>query len=92
MIYKLSFEGGRIDWCTAESFLHLIKSYDQEYDLPIQEIESIDEISEEEAKVIMVRNADFDEDNSDDMPEELSLYDLGGKSDDFMLIASSEFD
>jgi hypothetical protein len=90
MIYKLKFDDGRIDWCSAKDQLHLLKSYDAENDLPIQEIESIDEISDEEAKTIMVKNTEFDEDNPDVMPEELCLYDLSN-GDDFAIIASTEF-
>ncbi|AXP79205.1 hypothetical protein CJ739_105 [Mariniflexile rhizosphaerae] len=90
MIFKLTFDDGRIEWCTAKDQLHLLKSYDADFDLPIQEIESIDHISDEEAKTIMVRNIEFDEDNPDDMPEEICLYDLS-VGEDFVLIASTEF-
>ena len=91
MIFKLTFDDGRIDWCTAKDQLHLLKSYDADFDLPIQEIESIDQISDEEAKSIMVRNTEFDEDNPDDMPEQICLYDLS-VGEDFAIIASTEFD
>lgn len=90
MIYKISFDEGRIDWCTAKDFLHLIKSYDADFDLPIQEIEKLEEISDEEAKTIMVRNTEFDEDDPDDM-EEICLYDLS-VGEDFAIIASTEFE
>ncbi len=91
MIYKLTFEDGRIDWCTAKDQLHLLKSYDADFDLSLQELESIDEISEEEAKTIMVSNTEFDEDNPVDMPEQLSIWELA-VGDDFCIIASTEFD
>ena len=91
MIYKLSFDDDRIDWCTAKDFLHLIKSYDAEFDLPLQELAKLEEISDEEAKTIMVRNTEFDEDNPDDMPEEICLYDLS-VGEDFAIIASTEFE
>lgn len=90
MIYKLTFDDGRIDWCTAKNQLHLLKSYDKEYDLPLQELENIDEISEEEAKTILVLNAEFDEDNPDDMPEQLSIWELA-VGDEFAIVASTEF-
>jgi len=61
MIYKLTFDDGRIDWCTAKSQLHLLKAYDLEFDLPIQEIEDLQEISDDEAKTIMVNNTEYDE-------------------------------
>ena len=77
MIYKLTFDDGRIDWCTAKDQL--------------QEIESIEEIEEEQAKKIMVNNTEFDEDNPDDMPEQLSIWELA-VDEDFEIIASTEFD
>lgn len=91
MIYKLTFYNGRIDWCTAKDQLHLLKSYDKDYDLPLQEIEEIEEIEEEQAKTIMVTNIEFDGDNSYDMPEQLSIWELA-VDDDFDIIASTEFD
>lgn len=95
MIYKLTFENGRIDWCTAKDQLHLLKSYDlksydAEFDLPIQEIESIEEISEDQAKTINVNNTDYDEDDPE-VAAIISLYDLA-VSDDFRIIASTEFE
>jgi hypothetical protein len=91
MIYKLTWEDGRIDWCTAKSELHLLKSYDEEFDMILQEVEELKPITDEEAKTTMVSNTEFDEDNPDDMPEEISLYDLS-VGDDFKLIASTEWD
>ena len=91
MIYKLTFEDGRIDWCTAKSMLHLLKSYDADFDLPLQEIEDIEEISKEEAKTVMVRNTEFYEEDPDNMPEDISISELA-VGDDFAIIASSEFD
>jgi hypothetical protein len=90
MIYKLTFEDGRIDWCTAKDQLHLLKSYDADFDLPLQEIEELKEISEEEAKIIMLTNTDFDENNPDDMPKEISLFDMC-VGDDFQIVGSTEF-
>ena len=91
MIYKLTFESGRIDWCTAKNELHLLKSYDDEFDLSLKEVEDLQSISDEEAKTIMVTNSEFDEDNPDDTPEQISLYDLSA-GEDFAIIASTEFD
>jgi len=88
MIYKLIFEDGRIDWCTAESVLHLLKSYDKDYDLPLQEIEDIEEITDETAQTIYVANVDWDGDH--DEPETFTIYDLA-VGDDFCIIASTEF-
>ncbi len=91
MIYKLTFEDGRIDWCTAKNELHLLKSYDVDFDLPLQEIEDLYSITDEEAKTIMVRNTDYDEDNPDDMPKQISLYDLA-IGEFFDIIASTDYD
>ncbi len=91
MIYKLTFEDDRIDWCTAKDQLHLLKSYDKDFDLDIQDIKSIEEISDEEAKKVMVKNSEFDENNPKDFPEEMSLYDLS-VGEDFSFIASNEWD
>ena len=89
-IYRLEFEDGRIDWCNAKNKLHLLKSYNEQYDLFLQEVECLEEISEDEAKTTMVKNTEFDEDNPGDMPEELSLWELSC-GDDFYIIASTEF-
>lgn len=88
MIYKLTFEDGRIDWCTAESILHLLKSYDKDYDLSLQEIEDIQEITDDEAQTIVVTNTDWDGDC--DEPETFNLFDLAVE-DEFQIIASTEF-
>ena len=90
MIYKLTFEDGRIDWCTAKNEFHLMKSYDADFDLPIQEIEELIPISDEEAKTIMVVNTEYDEDDPEDS-RIIPLYDLA-VGDDFAIIASTEFD
>lgn len=91
MIYKLTFDDGRIDWCTAKNELHLLKSYDADFDLPLQEIEDLQSITDEEAKTTMVNNSDPQDDITNDMPEQISLYDLA-TSDEFEIIASSEYD
>ena len=91
MIFKLTFSDGRIDWCTAENQLHLLKSYDEELELNLQELESIEEISEEVAKTVMVRNLDYDEEDPHD-EEMISLAELASGGDFFATIASTEFD
>lgn len=90
MIYKLTFSDGRIDWCTARDPLHLLKSYDDECGLTLQEVESLEEISEEEARQTMVTNTDYDGDDPEDR-ETISIYDLA-VGEDFTLIASTEFE
>lgn len=90
MIYKLTFEDGRIDWCTAKDQLHLLKSYDAEYDLVLQEVESLEEISDEIAKTIMVNNTEYNENDAEDM-ETIPLFDMV-VGDEFCIIASTDFD
>ncbi len=90
MIYKLTFDDGRIDWCTAKSQLHLLQEYNKEYDLSLQEIENLEEISEEDAKTTMLTNPDYDKTDPDDMPE-ISVYD-SAIGDEFAIIGSNEFD
>lgn len=92
MIFKLTFEDGRIDWCTAKDQLHLLKSYDAEFELPLQELESIVEISDEDAKTIRVRNSDYDEDYPDDEQEYFYLSDIAEGGERFAIIASTEFE
>lgn len=89
MIYKLSFKDGQIDHCTAKSQLHLLQSYAAEQKLDLQKIEDLQEVTEEEAKSIMITNIDFDEDDPDDM-EKIPLFDLA-VGDEFCIIASTEF-
>ena len=89
MIFKLTFNDGQIDWCTAKDQTHLLKSYDYEYDLTLQTIDSLEEISEEESKSIMVINTNYDKNDTEDKPT-ISLWDLV-VGDDFCVIASTEF-
>ncbi|MFZ2432512.1 MAG: hypothetical protein WAW57_15340 [Lutibacter sp.] len=90
MIYKITFDDGRIDWCTAKDQLHLLKSYDADFDLPLQGIESLEEISDALAMTTMVVNTEYDGNDTEDV-ETISVYDLA-VGDDFCIIASTEFD
>lgn len=92
MIYKITFEDGRIDWCTAKDQLHLLKAYDKDFDLSLQDIESIDEVSDEEAKTTMFINDDFDGNFSELEWEEISLYDAAWAEDEFRIVASTEYE
>ena len=88
MIYKLTFTD-RTDWCTAKDQLHLLKSYDYENGLFLQELESIEEVTEEEAKTIMINNTEYNEDDPEDF-KEIPLSDLA-IDDNFCIIASTEY-
>lgn len=86
MIYKLEWTDGRIDWFTAESQLHLLKSYDAQFDLVLSEIEDLKEISLEEAKEIVIKNTEYDATDKDDYQTQ-PLSDFA--SDEFSLVASN---
>jgi hypothetical protein len=90
MIYKLTFTNGRIDWCTAKDELHLLKSYDSEFDLIIQDVEDIQEITTEEAKTTMISNLEY-VDGSAYEPKEWTLFELA-TSDQFSILATNEPD
>jgi hypothetical protein len=89
MIYKLKFEDGRVDWITAKSQLHLLKEYDAEFELSLQDIEELVEISDEDAKTILVVNTEYNENDPDDS-DTVPLFDLA-TDDEFAIIASSEY-
>lgn len=91
MIYKITFKSDVIEFCIAKNWLDLLKSYNNEYFLLLDKIKNIEELSEEVAKSTMVANTDFDEDNPNNEPEQLSIWDLA-VGDDFSIIASTEFD
>jgi hypothetical protein len=87
-IYKITWESGIVHWCTAQSQLHLLKSYDTNWDLCIREIESIEEISEEEARRTMML---IEMETSEEPP--MSLWDLAiSAGDKFAIIASNAFE
>ena len=90
MIYKMEFSCGITEYCTAKGEFHLLKEYSNEYELDLDDVEGVTLISDEEAKSIMVKNTEYDEDNPDDMPEELCLFDLA-TGDDFAIISTSEY-
>ena len=88
MIFKLTFDDGRVDWCTAKDHLDLFQSYDRDYDFSLQEIESLEVITEEEARATLIRN--YDHEVGGDEPVEVSVWDIA-VSDSFEIIASTEF-
>lgn len=88
MIFKLTLDDVQ-EFVTGKDHLHVLQSYDDEYD-GFHDITNMEEISDDQAKKEMVRNLEYDEDNPDDMPEEISLFDLSC-GDDFAIIASTEW-
>jgi hypothetical protein len=88
MIFKITWDDHRIDWCTAKDVLHLLKSYDKWFDLCLQDIENVEAVSDDEAKRIEVNNTEYSGDG--EMPKTLILSDLVS-TDSFEIIASTEF-
>jgi len=87
MIFKMKFED-RTEWWQAKSQLNLLQSYEKEYE-GFHDIQEVTEISEEEAKTIMLQNTDHDE-NDPESPKELSLFDIV-VGDDFCLVGSTDW-
>lgn len=88
MIFKLEYSGETM-YCTAKNILHLFQSYSELHE-GFEEMESVIKISEEEAKEIQLRNDEYDEENPQDMPKYISLFD-SAVGDDFEIIGSSEW-
>lgn len=91
MIFKLEFSD-KTEFAQAKSQLHLLQEWNKEYD-DFDDILEVNEISEEEAKTIMLKNNEY----NDELPEddenfkEFSLYDAS-VGEDFCLIGSTEWD
>lgn len=89
MIFKIDLVQGSVEYATAENQLHLLKSYDEQFG-SIQEIETITEITEEDAKTMILTNSEYNEDKPDEMPKEFSLFDLC-TGDDFELVGGTDY-
>ncbi|WZL88295.1 hypothetical protein VS868_11880 [Salinimicrobium sp. 3283s] len=87
MIFKLEFED-RTEYAQAKNEQDLSENYEAEFG-DFKEAKKVEEISEEEAKLIMLRNPEFNENDPDDM-EEFSLYDAVC-GDMFCIVASTEW-
>lgn len=90
MIFKLKFSD-KTEFAQAKNQLHLLQSYSQEYD-DFLDIEEVEELTDEQAKAIMLTNTEYNEDlaESDDNAKEFSLFDYAC-GDDFLIIGSSEW-
>jgi hypothetical protein len=92
MIFKLIFEDKQ-EYAQAKSQLHLLQKWNKEYD-DFEDILEVIEISEEEAKIIMLSNNEYDPelpiDDEFNYPE-FSLYDTV-VGDDFVVVGSTEWD
>lgn len=92
MIYKLEFESDdRTEWCQAKSLEHLQEAYAKEYSQEdVIDIKSITIIDTEAAKIIMLKNNDYDE-SDPESPKVFSLFDAV-VGDDFCIVGSTEWE
>ena len=90
MIFRLKFSD-KTEYAQAKTQLHLLQNYQQEYE-DIIDIEEVEEISDEEAKTIMLLNDEYNDElpESDENFKEFSLYDLVC-GDDFVIVGSTEW-
>lgn len=91
MIYKIEFNNGEADYCTAKDITDFLKSYDLKYGLNIQDVDLISEISDEESQKILIKNIDYNPDGKNDEPENFVLSSLAF-SDEFQVIASTQYE
>ena len=91
MIFKLIFEDKQ-EYAQAKSQLHLLQEWNKEYN-DFEDILEVIEISEEEAKTIMLTNNEYNPElpEDDDNFKEFSLYDTV-VGDDFAVVGSTEWD
>ena len=92
MIFKLIFDEKQ-EYAQAKSQLHLLQEYHKEYD-GFEDILEVVEISEEEAKTIMLSNNEYNPDLPIDDEfnyPEFSLYDTV-VGDDFVIVGSTDWD
>ena len=87
MIFKLTFLE-RIEYITAKDRIHLAESYTNEFE-GFSEIQKLEIISDENAKNIMIYNAEYNKFNHLGI-NEIFLFDLA-IDDDFNIIASTEY-
>lgn len=88
MIFKLKFEG-KGEFVQAKSIEDLKAEYEKEYYDNLEDCE-ISELSEDEAKKIMLANPEYDENDPDDL-KEISLFD-SVVGEDFCIIGSTDWD
>ena len=91
MIFKLIFEDKQ-EYAQAKSQLHLLQEWNKEYD-DFEDILEVIEISEDEAKTIMLSNNEYNPElpEDDDNFKEFSLYETV-VGDDFAVVGSTEWD
>lgn len=87
MIYKLKFID-KTEFIQAKSQLHLLQSYEKECE-GFQDIQEVYEISDEDAKSIMLTNTEYDENDKDDLPV-IPLFDFVF-GDEFAIVGSTDY-
>lgn len=90
MIFKLIFSD-KEEFAQAKSQLHLLQEWNNEFDDFI-DIQEVVEISEDEAKTIMLSNGEYNDElpESDENPKDFSLCDTV-HGDDFCVVGSTEW-
>lgn len=87
MIFKIKLED-RTEFAQAKDGADLISQYELEYG-EVLNAENITEISEKEAKTIMLANNEYDESDPEDLSE-FSLFDTVTGTD-FCIVGSTEW-
>ncbi|MES2379717.1 MAG: hypothetical protein V4538_01660 [Bacteroidota bacterium] len=89
MLFKIQSENGKTEYAQAESILHLLKSYANEFSAEdFQNITEVDPIPDEEAKTIKLHNTSYTEGDLENT-KYIMLYDLA-VGNDFVIIASND--
>lgn len=89
MIYRLTFDNGRVDYCTAKDLTHLLNGFSEEVGFPSDSVSfQHEEVTKEEAESILVYNTEYDENDPNDQ-EYVPLSELA-IGEEFCIIASSE--
>lgn len=91
MIFKLEF-ADKTEFAQAKSQLNLLQEWNKEFD-DFDDILEVTEILEEEAKTIMLKNNEYNEElpEDDENFKKFSLYDAS-VGEDFCVIGSTEWD
>ncbi len=85
MIFKLTFSD-KTEFANANNELHLLQEYYKEYGEDFLSIATLDVITDEEAKTIMLTS------NEPELIKEFPLYDVSSNDGFFNIIGSTEWD
>lgn len=94
MIFKLTLGLGTIEFATAKDKEDLLVQYAKQIGQEAaDDIEEIEEISEESAKDIWLLNSEYNEDDPvNDMPEKIQLWAfLGVETTDFIIVGGTDY-